>query len=377
MNSNGQILVQVWNGDTLTWTAPQLIATVTGNNDDLYRGFDIDYEAGNDRAVIVYNNNVNGQFAYRTWDGATLSPQTTVNIPLGAKPRWIETAANPNSASSELAAILLDRNNDVIGRRWTGAAWSNMGDATVWDNDTASANFRPVGVAWESLSNRALFVWGSNTSRRIYHRVWNGASLNAAQFRNVAAMGGDATWLRVVRDPYSNQILSGVMDTGRDLNTAIWSGPPGDSWTDHAEHDSNTEDGNDRNFDIVFETSAARAGQAWLMWGGRVGGTRASKRRQWNGGAWGAVTTFGDRAALIQLASQSVSGNLFAGIYRDSGATNRFITALQSPGGGPVWSAETTAWVGPTVGNPVKERVTVAADRLGMLVLYDWFEIFP
>lgn len=278
MNSSGQIRVQVWNGDTLTWGAPQLIATVTANNDNLYRGFDIDYETNSDRAVIVYNDNTNSRFAYRTWDGATLSSQTTVNIPLGAKPRWIETAANPHSTSNELAVIMLDRNNDVYGMRWTGAVWSNMGSGVAWDTDAADSNFRPIGTVWESTSGRALFVWGSNTNRRIYHRVWTGLALSAPQFRDVAALGGRVTWLRVVRDPYSEQIVSGVMNGGRDLNTAMWSGPPGDGWTDHPEHDANTEDGNDRNFDIVFETSAVRAGQAWLMWGGRVAG-RSTKRR--------------------------------------------------------------------------------------------------
>ncbi|MEX2163353.1 MAG: hypothetical protein WD823_03820 [Sulfuricaulis sp.] len=49
---------------------------------------------------------------------------------------------------------------------------------------------------------------------------------------------------------------------------------------------------------------------------------------------------------------------------------------MQSIGGGPAWSGETTVWGGPTVGNPVKERVVVAADRLGALVVYDWFEVF-
>ena len=79
-------------------------------------------------------------------------------------------------------------------------------------------------------------------------------------------MGGVANWIRLAADPYSNGIMYSVQDSGRDLNTRYWDGAAWDTAASHPEHDTGTED-TSRNNDIVFETFAANAGRAWLLWG--------------------------------------------------------------------------------------------------------------
>jgi hypothetical protein len=163
--------------------------------------------------------------------------------------------------------------------------------------------------------------------------------------------------------------MYGVQDEDRDLNTRDWTGA---AWNavGHGEHDTSTEDDQHRNFDIVFESNPSNAGRAWIMWGD--GGT--TSRSEWTGTAWVGPVTFGDDAGLVQLAAHLNTSAVLAGIYQDANGGTDQITETHNVGSG--WTAEATIWVGPTVADPVHERVYIAPRRFRP-VLYDWIEIFP
>jgi hypothetical protein len=230
-------------------------------------------------------------------------------------------------------------------------------------------------VAYEQLSGRAVFIWGDATATDNYYRIWNGAALTANTLLDIPAMGNDGDWVRLVSRPDSNQLMYGVKDQNQDLNTALWSGPPGDSWTVHAEHDASTEDTGSRNFDIVFESHPANADLAWLVWGNGI----TVSRRQWNSSTstWGAITTVGDDTALIQLMADPTTGVVFSGLYEDSTSATDDIWEMRLTGGGAVWSAKFTVWGGATVVDPVMERIFLAAGRGNALTVLDRQEIYP
>jgi hypothetical protein len=170
--------------------------------------------------------------------------------------------------------------------------------------------------------------------------------------------------------------MYGVQDGARDLNTALWSGA---GWTVHGEHDANTEDANHRNFDIVFETHPANAGQAWLVWGTQSGADRAVYRR-WTGAAWtpnppavGTSIAGADDTALVQLAAHSVTGALFLGIYEDFDSASRDISETHQVNGVQAWSGYVDIWTGPTSNDPVLERVSIAVERYVPNIL--WREV--
>lgn len=377
LDSNGDIRVQVWDGNTQTWSATTLLANI-GTTNDAYRGFDIEYETNGDRAIVVYNTNVANQVSYRIWDGlawTAAANQTLATLSIGV-PYWIELAPYPLLDSSprnnEIAMIVLGSNVDVYGLRWTGAAWNNMFDAVRWDTTAATATRKAIDVAYEQLTGRAMFIWGDSVVDDQYYRIWDGISLTGNTLLRFvpAVMGGVANWVRLAPDPTSNRIMYGVQDAGIDLNTRLWSGAAWDGNPPHAEHDAGTENANDRNFDIVFETNPANAGMAWLIWGN--GGN--TSRKQWNSGtnSWGLETTFGDDAALVQLMAHPRTGTIFTGIYQSTGSGTFDITALQNVGG--AWSAETQIWNGGITSN-LYERVFIAAERYVPII--NWREIYP
>ncbi len=370
LSSNGDIRVQVWNG--AAWGATLLLANI-GTTDDNYRGFDIEYENTGDRAIVVYNDGT-ADPDYRIWDGVGWSGPWDINVPTTGSPNWIELARKPG-VSSEIAMILLDSNSYVYGMRWTGAAWNNMGVAGVWDTAASTSTTKAIHVAYEQLTGRAMFIWGSSTNRRQRFRIWDGATLTLSGITNldIANMGGVANWIRLAADPYSNGIMYSVQDSGRDLNTRYWDGAAWDTAASHPEHDTGTED-TSRNNDIVFETFAANAGRAWLLWGN---GSRLS-RRQWNGAAWGGIATTGDDTSLVQMVAHPVSGAVLSGIYESSASATDDIWESHLTSGGAVWSAKFTVWGGPTVAAPVMERLCLAVERRNNpLMSLDWKEIFP
>jgi hypothetical protein len=371
MSSGGDIRVQVWNGNTQTWSATTLLANVGG--DSAYRGFDIEYETVGDRAIVVYNDGT-ADPNYRIWNGTAWSGATNINIPTTGNARWI--GLTPHPRSDEIMMITLDANADVYGMRWpggaaAGAAWDNMGVAGVWDASAANAGAsKAIDVAYEQSSGEALFMWGDAVASAQYYRTWNGTTLSGNTLLTIGAMGGTANRIRLAPNPFSDQIMYAAQDGNRDLFTAIWSGA---AWTVHATHDTNTEDANDRNFDVVFETHPSNSGKAWLVWGTRAGADFTA-RRSFSGGAWSAIVNYGDDAALVQLLSPRYTGEVLATVYQDTSSVTDDITEAHLTNGSSTWSAETVIWGGSTVANPVYNRVFLAPERYVSIV--DWREIF-
>lgn len=354
--STGAIYVQVWNGTT--WGN----LTQVGTGPATTRSFDIAYEKNSDRAVIAYTPSSGAaDFAYRTWNGTTLSAATTITTPptTGAI-NWMEMKQNPLSASNEVAMIMLDANADVYGMAWNGTTntWGTMGSAAVWDATAASATKKTIDVEYEQTSGKAMFVWGDSVATDQYYRTWNGTTLSAATLLDISTEGGVAEWVQLAARPNSNEIMLGVQDAGADLNTRKWSGTAWDTATQHPEHSAAVENITSRGFDIVWETHTANPGKAWLVWGNAATVTA----KQWSGTAWGtgSVLAGSDDTSFIRLRADPVSGTVFAGLYEDSTSALDDIWESRLTGGGTAWSAKNTIWAGPTGLTPVFFRIDIA-----------------
>jgi Tfp pilus assembly protein PilV len=354
--STGAIYVQVWNGTS--WGN----LTQVGTGPTTTRSFDIAYEKNSDEALIAYTPSLGAvDFAYRTWNGTTLSAATAVaNSPTTGAINWMELKQNPLSGSNEVAMILLDANADVYGMAWTGSAWSTMGTAAVWDASAASATKKTIDVEYEQTSGRAMFMWGDAVATDQYYRTWNGTTLSAATLLDIATEGGVPEWIQLAARPNSNEIMLGVQDAGADLNTRKWSGSAWDTATQHPEHSAATENILSRNFDIIWETHSSNPGKAWLMWGDSLTVTA----KQWSGTAWGAgaVQSGSDDTSFVRLRADPVSGAVFAGIYQNATAatTARDINERRLIGGSATWTAKNTIWGGPTSTDPVFFRIDIA-----------------
>lgn len=352
--STGAIYVQTWNGTA--WGN----LTQVGTGPTTTRSFDLAYEKNSDQALIVFSpSSGSADFSYRTWDGTTLSGATLVTTPptTGAI-NWMELRQNPLSTSDEIAMIMSDSTAAIYGMAWTGSGWSTMGTAATWDTLAASSSKKCIDVEYEQLSGKAMFMWGDAVATDQYYRTWNGTTLTAATLLDIPAEGGVAEWIQLAARPNSNEIMLGVQDAGADLNTRKWSGSAWDTATEHPEHSAAVENITSRVFDIVWETNAANAGKAWLLWGN---GT-AITTKQWTGAAWagGSTLTGSDDTSFIRLRADSASGAVFAGIYEDSTSATDDIWESRLTGGSSTWTAKNTIWAGPTGATPVFFRIDIA-----------------
>lgn len=390
LDNAGNIRVQIWNGSTwsdgATVGATRLLANI-GTTNDNFRGFDIEYEKNGDRAIVVYNNANSRNPSYQIWNGSSwigavaLSAATELNgnyTNNNNPPVWIELAANPNSSSNELVLLTLDDATGIYGVYWNGSKWTRMSASTAVWGITASSTFKPMDVAYEQTSNRAMFIWGTTNAaaNQQQYRTWNGATLSGITNQTITVMGNIAQWCRLAAQPNSNNLMYIVQDAGRDLNSLFWNGAAFGTQTNH---DTSTETGQSRNYDFTFETYPANAGQGWLAWGTATG-TDQLIQRHWNGAGWDAtLPKVGDDTAYVRLLAHPVTGVVFTGIYqsRASAGTARDILETHLTNGGATWSFPPyLVWDGGVVANPVMQRVALTPLG-GSLSLYDWLEVFP
>jgi len=388
LDDTGDIRIQIWNGsnwsDGTTVGATRLMADVGGN--DNYRGFDIAYETGNDRAMVVYNNGINNRNpAYQIWDSTSWATGT-LNGDLGGNyttnnspPVWIDLAADPRSGMNNMVLLTMDSNRGVYGVTWNGVTWTRRSTTAPW-GQTAVVDRKPMDVAYEQLSGRAMFIWGTTTSgtNQQQYRIWNNSTSTLSGITNfdITTMNSTANWIRLVPEPNTDNFMYGVQDSSPDLHTLFWNGSTS-TFGSQTRHDTRTEAGTSRNFDIAFETYPANAGQAWLVWGTATGSDQV-RRRHWNNGSgWdAALAKIGDDTGYIRVAAHPVTGAIFAALYQTNGSSTRDIQEIHLTNGSGTWSGIATIWDGGTIGNPVMQRVDMAPARAG-LTLYDWIEVFP
>ncbi len=386
LDTQGDIRLQLWNG--FTWTDLNGGASISniGTTNDAFRGFDIEYETRNDRALIVYNNANATSPYYRTWDGSNLSAAVALSsvgnlgaYPGGAAPIWIELAPNPLRGSNDIVLITesITANNSVYGARWNGTQWSDMGQGTaaVWDNSVGNGNDRKaIDVAYEQLSGRAMFVWGDDANGRHAYRIWDGSTLSAAVTFSIAAAGGDPEWVKLAPDPYSNQIMLGSQDSGSDLNSRLWSGSAWNGAAANPEHDNAVESATERTFDVAFESHTNQIGSAWLVWGDAL----TVSQRKWSGGAWGAVNVVAgtDDTGIVHLRAHPTSGTLFSSWYESNKAVaaNRRILTRELTSGSGTWSGLTQQFRPSTIAAPLQGRLFIATRRV---IVIDTVEIYP
>lgn len=352
--STGAIYVQVWNGTS--WGNLTQVGTAATTT----RAFDISYEKSNDRAVIVYSPSSSAvDFAYRTWDGSTLSSGTTITTsPTTGTLRWIELDSNPIDTSNEVSMIMSDSLSAIYGMTWNSTSWNAMGQVTSWDGTSASSAKKTIDVEYEQQSGEALFMWGDSVATDQYYRTWNGSVLSSATLLDIPAEGGVPEWVQLAARPNSNEIMLGVQDAGADLNTRKWSGTAWDTATQHPEHSATVENITSRVFDIVWETHANAAGRAWIVWGNSTTVTA----KVWSNDSWigSSALTGSDDTSFVRLRADSASGIVFAGIYEDATSATDDIWETRLSDGTTTWSAKNTIWGGPTSATPVYFRVDIA-----------------
>lgn len=124
------------------------------------------------------------------------------------------------------------------------AQWNNPGTTATQDCDTAQTTStceRAFDIGYESLSGRAMVVYGDSVADKFYYALWDGSAwspdstpgspsaTNEVDF-HTGGTGGTPEWIRVISDgeklgdKRSNRIMVLIADTNSDLFTCYWDG---------------------------------------------------------------------------------------------------------------------------------------------------------
>jgi len=413
LDGNNNLYLHVWNG--IAWSNPRGAGvTLIATSADTGRKIQVAYEYNSDKALIVYQNNTTNP-QYATWDGTTLTlvgnvvaaypvrgtaqAQCAGGAVAGASRHiWFRLAPRNVAGSNDILMMSMDCNQDVYGMRWTGAAWSDMGDNARWDNTISStSNSEAIDIAWQSDGTLAVFVDGDATTRQIGYRTWNATTSTLTPTGNgsanstirLAFPGTCANavyeWVRLYPDP-NNNILAMMQTANRCLVSTIWTG--GAFFGTVTVHDgTNTvESAASRSFDLAWEKLPSSSGSGWVLWGSA---TSAGIRTKYftSPSTWGAANMMRDRTLLMQAGALSPSGRFVAGAYQATVSATDDIESLTTTGGGTAWpNAATTLWTGTTTvqqGERVfvvtreGNRINTGASGTGVVSILQSQEIVP
>lgn len=244
------VCIGIYNGST--WGSQIKILDDVAREKD--RPFDVAYESVSGRAMIAYWNDTVGHWAYRFWDGATLSAESL--MPGSGTNHSHFLALVPQPGSNRILCVCNDHNFDtgllrVLARVWDGSSWSPWVELTA---NMEKFNRECLAGAWESQSERALVVYSEKNQTMPRYRLWSGAAWSAAM--TVPTIGQPGLWYRLASDPNSDQIHMAVTDSSNNLEFNTWNGT---AWGTNQQFVVSTGADTERRFDIHFEPGAERA----------------------------------------------------------------------------------------------------------------------
>ncbi len=262
----------------------------------LYRSYDLAYEHISGTALLVYykpgtgGDDNDGSLAYRTFNGSTLSSETTMSLPDDDGLAFLTLYPNPKSDEIMLIAGIDDEG--VMATVWNGSSWSSWTTLSESDDTLTTEAF---AFAYETQSNQGIAVFGDEDASTPRYRTWNGSSWSSAQ--NLPSVGASEKWIRLAADTASDEIICGILDASNDLNLIVWSGS---GWGSVTEVETSVEYKDRRQFDIAYERNGNNALVAYHQSNENI-----FRYRTWNGAKWSAETNGvnmgGEDPEVIQL----------------------------------------------------------------------------
>ncbi|MBN1824066.1 MAG: lamin tail domain-containing protein [Endomicrobiales bacterium] len=364
---DGNLYLQVWNGkdqygNTISsWTDLGRMNSSQGSMYSAYRNFDIAYEQNSGRALVAYFDGSSGYVSYRVWSSTADAFVGSGNLKLGnltGAAYWI--TLKPQPGSDVIMLGVLDANSDIFAAVWNGASgWISHSTRTV-TTSAAIATEECFDIAWESLSGRAMILWGNGTASP-YTRydlwsstaaAWLSASTDPSGFAG-PNIGATANWISLAADPSSNRIGLSSVDGSTNWNLSVWDGsawPSGSGTTatgqNNYEPTTATETNAARCADIAWEKDSGRCVAAGIV----TASTLYFNWTTWTSGSgWTAYGTdngytWSDDVNYLELIPDPNTNNLLLmGIDIDGSLRTRNWTGTEWAGGNAI-TAQVSAW---------------------------------
>jgi hypothetical protein len=219
MDDNYDLFASVWNGSawTNTVTLEANLPHATSPDFDT-ECFDLAYESGTGRCMVVWGQAGNQQPQYRVWTGSAWD-STGAAPSVGAVPYWLRLASNPGD--SRLAMATLDAADDVNANIWSGSAWGTNAELAT---SASAITTRAMDIAWEPDGTRALCVYSNNSLWTPFYNLYDAGTWGARQ------TGPDITNTPLLLQADASQngkeiVLSSVISGGQSALTFLrWNG---------------------------------------------------------------------------------------------------------------------------------------------------------
>lgn len=211
---------------------------------------------------------------------------------------WLKLAGCPTKQELVMGTVTEDGN--LCFQTWNGSAWGSLLTAV----SGYSGTYPYFDLAYERSTGRCVALYGTSGGA-MYSRVWDGSSWASA-----AAISTPPSSGRVVvskAHPRSNEILSTVLDSSRDVYAFRWDGT---SYTNLGSVETNTPNVSYPMIDVAYEQ---QSGHGLVMWS-RSGST-SCKYRVWDGsalGSEGSMPACSSNANFLRSASDPSSDQIMS-----------------------------------------------------------------
>lgn len=238
-----------------TFVAADFADTGTPAFGEPYRQYDTMFESAGEKLLIVYDKEGTGNddFFYRTYDGTTLSAESSFDLGGAgdAELRYFKLAPHPSTG--EMVLTVMDATNSkAYALVWNGSGWSNQITLSSSLN-AANRDGESIGAAYDAAGS-ALAVSASGTDSLAYAR-WSGSSWGSVSSVDPNSGASASTKFLSVRGdpaPLSTNVMVCQSDDQSDLTCSQFAaGSPG-PWTAVT---TNTGTVSARAFDYVYHPS--------------------------------------------------------------------------------------------------------------------------
>lgn len=285
------LYAQVWSGSS--WGNVVQLASWAGVSNPEFRDFDGDY-LSNGNFLVVYDNDTNTP-QYRIWNGSSWSSQAAT-LDVGGNPDWIVVRARPGA--SEAMVAVRDAGQDTNTIYWNGSSWTGLAEHAT---DSSGQTYDNIDFRWSTNTPAAgALVFNETSDANPNISIWNGSSWSSAVENQ--GIGGNARAMRIVPRPGVDEFLACFKDSADDLNCLKTDFTP--SWVTltNGELATDTDNGDQRSFDLAYEPSTGGSGLSVYSNGATAGARQIPKYRIYDPSmsSWSAESSLSDVGSVLE-----------------------------------------------------------------------------
>lgn len=293
LDTAGDIFVATWTVAGNWGAYPSALETAIAASYDDFRVFDVAYESNSGDAMIVYQEDVAGQFIRRDYTStgwsAEVATYTMVNT---GKLGWIKLERNPDASSNEILCVFVSSGNYVESKVWNGTDWTN---SIVLSTCSANMPAAPGTARYECFAaaymnqtaNTVMVIYGNRTSASngiVNSRIWNGTSWGSeVQAMNVEA--AEYVEFITLKANTTDQLLATVLDSGDDVNTVTYNSS---IWQVPKQQDAGARAADSHYADVCWESISGHENHGVLVFGD----ASDTDSFRWDGSTWTTTDLF-------------------------------------------------------------------------------------